>query len=88
MFYTFSKKNCLFAGTGGTLTNPCPGVITDLNQNLLFPHPDKTKFIQCDLAGDPFVMSCPAGLIWNDKSKTCDTRYNVNFGTVNTGTIG
>ena len=78
----------VFLGGTGTLANPCPGVITSVNQNLLFPHPDKTKFIQCDLAGDPFVMSCPAGLIWNDRSKTCDTPYAVNFGTVKPGTIG
>lgn len=77
-------------GTGGTgtLSNPCPGVITDVNQNLLFPHPDKYKFIQCDLAGDYFIMSCPAGLIWNDRLKICDSPYNVNFGTGVSGTVG
>ncbi|KAL4226977.1 hypothetical protein ACF0H5_014953 [Mactra antiquata] len=64
-------------GTGvGSLTgflatsNPCTPIARQYNQ-LYFSHPDPTKFIQCDLHGNAFVQNCPAGLVWNQYSKTC-----------------
>ncbi|KAL3851708.1 hypothetical protein ACJMK2_015435 [Sinanodonta woodiana] len=83
-------------GTGGTITgtgtiigtgittNPCTAqAIT--SQNLFFPHPDATKFIQCDLAGDAYVMQCPSGLVWNQSTSTCASPYAVGNPLVITG---
>ncbi|WAR26735.1 hypothetical protein MAR_012439, partial [Mya arenaria] len=65
-------------GTGaGSLANNCsPENIA--NNKLFWPHPDPTKFIQCDLWGDLYVNSCPAGLVWNQYSETCASAY-VNY---------
>nr|AYK39577.1 peritrophin [Ruditapes philippinarum] len=69
-------------GTGGTgtgnLANPCTQETIAANK-LFFPHPDSTKFIQCDFWGDVFVVSCPAGFIWNQYSETCASAF-VNVG--------
>ncbi|XP_045165186.1 period circadian protein-like [Mercenaria mercenaria] len=62
-------------GTGsGNLDNPCTPETIAANK-LFFPHPDSTKFIQCDLWGDVFVVSCPAGLVWNQYSETCASAF-------------
>ncbi len=44
--------------------------------NGMFPHPDCTKFYLC-VSDKPIVMDCPAGLHWNDKTKSCDWPQNV-----------
>ncbi|XP_046567540.1 serine-rich adhesin for platelets-like [Haliotis rubra] len=36
-----------------------------------FPHPDKTKFIQCDQYGDAFVKACPKGEVWRQAVLQC-----------------
>lgn len=47
-------------------------------KDCLYPDPDSCgTFIQCtvnddQLIGTPVVMSCPAGLEWNNKNKECD----------------
>ncbi|KAL4225899.1 hypothetical protein ACF0H5_013887 [Mactra antiquata] len=62
-------------GTGtGDLKNPCTRENIAANK-LFFPHPDPTKFIQCDLWGDVYVVSCPAGLVWNQYSETCASAF-------------
>jgi len=40
-----------------------------------FAHPDPTKFIQCDNAGEAFVVSCPSGLVWNQYYEVCASAY-------------
>ena len=74
-------------GTGGTGTGTGTGTGLPTNfknpctaeniaaKKLFFAHPDNTKFFQCDLWGDVFVVSCPAGLIWNQYSETCASAY-------------
>ncbi|KAH3881696.1 uncharacterized protein LOC127881248 isoform X2 [Dreissena polymorpha] len=62
------------SGTSGTLSNPCTAATIAANK-LFFPHPDPSKFIQCDLWGDLFVNNCPAGLIWNQYSETCASAF-------------
>ncbi|XP_069138969.1 peritrophin-1-like [Argopecten irradians] len=85
-----SRLSCVYAFTqvnptpqpgtsGNTLTgaaNPCLGQ-TVTNVGLFFSHPDPNKFIQCDIAGDAYVLSCPSGLVWNEYSKTCVSPYLV-----------
>jgi len=75
-------------GTGGNTLNPRPTPQIPAGQNnnpctqqalssgrLFFPHPDSTKYIQCDLWGDAFVNSCPARLVWNAYLETCYSPY-------------
>ncbi|KAL4225979.1 Scrasp1p [Mactra antiquata] len=64
-------------GTGTTLTeNPCANAVPT-SGNLFFPHPDPTKFIQCDLAGNAYVMQCPAGLVWSQNTSNCQSAFNM-----------
>ncbi|KAK3101059.1 hypothetical protein FSP39_000659, partial [Pinctada imbricata] len=53
----------------GVSTNPCRTALG--GQNQFYPHPNPNKFIQCDLAGDAYVLTCPAGLVWSTYSNTC-----------------
>ncbi|XP_067662560.1 uncharacterized protein [Haliotis asinina] len=50
--------------------NPCR---IHLNKQDLFyfPHPDKTKFIQCDQYGDAFVKACPKDEVWRQAILQC-----------------
>ncbi|KAK3587560.1 hypothetical protein CHS0354_004849 [Potamilus streckersoni] len=76
-------------GTGNITIKPSSSTINGLKNpctretiaalKLFFPHPDATKFIQCDLWGDVYVVSCPAGLVWNQYSETCASAF-VNVG--------
>ncbi|GFO43935.1 collagen alpha-1(xiv) chain [Plakobranchus ocellatus] len=55
----------------GGLSNPCTPIA--LQNGVLF-HPvpnDRTKFIQCDLWGQAFLMDCPNGFVWNATYKVC-----------------
>ncbi|GFR79614.1 collagen alpha-1(XIV) chain [Elysia marginata] len=79
-------QSCIFpinSNTGGTppvnpttslpsgLANPCTAIA--LQNGVLF-HPvpnDNTKFIQCDLWGQAFLMDCPSGFVWNATYKVC-----------------
>ncbi|XP_069140831.1 uncharacterized protein [Argopecten irradians] len=90
-----TKKSCVYDHTQtqtvtqapNTLTgsgvdkNPCVGQ-TVTNTGLFFSHPDPTKFIQCDVAANAFVLSCPSGLVWNEFSTTCVSPYLIYSQTV------
>lgn len=53
-----------------TLQNPCTAQAINSGR-FFFPHPDPTKFIQCDMWGNSFEVSCPNSLIWNAYLETC-----------------
>jgi hypothetical protein len=38
---------------------------------------DCQKFVRCSF-GDPFVMRCPPGTLWNQECKCCDWPFRVN----------
>ncbi|XP_052057750.1 uncharacterized protein LOC127698375 [Mytilus californianus] len=63
-------------GLGG-VANPCRGSSTSRQ---FFSHPDATKFIQCDIAGNAFVLTCPSGLVWNQFSTTCVSPFTMVAG--------
>ncbi|XP_060067892.1 probable endochitinase [Ylistrum balloti] len=65
----------------GVDKNPCLGQ-TVTNAGLFFSHPDPSKFIQCDVAGNAFVLPCPPGLVWNEYSTTCVSPYLVYSPTI------
>ncbi|KAL3852392.1 hypothetical protein ACJMK2_016043 [Sinanodonta woodiana] len=81
-----SQLSCIFKSTAAAavlvpdtsairgLKNPCTPQNIHGN-NLFFPHPDPTKFIQCDLWGDVFVNACPTNLVWNQYYKTCASPF-------------
>nr|KAG5698937.1 hypothetical protein BaRGS_024858 [Batillaria attramentaria] len=56
-------------------TNPCTPRQLAGNHHY-FAHPDPTRFIQCDNAGQAFVVSCPSGLVWNQYSETCLSKFS------------
>lgn len=57
--------------------NPC--TTQQLSGNhYYFAHPDPTKFIQCDNAGQAFVVSCPSGLVWNQYYEVCSSAFAQN----------
>jgi len=64
-------------GTGGagSIKNPCLEQTVTTAAGLFFPHPDPHKFIQCDIATDAFVLTCPSGLVWNQYSLTCVSAF-------------
>lgn len=68
-------------GTGVT-SNPCTAQAAN-SGNLFFPHPDPTRFIQCDLVGDAYVMQCPAALVWSQSTSNCQSPFGM---TGNSGT--
>ncbi|KAK3731582.1 hypothetical protein RRG08_007661 [Elysia crispata] len=85
-----ARRSCVLAqgttgiGTGSgqtstSLSNPCTTQQASV-LNQFFPHPDVTKFIQCDLLGNANVMFCPAGLQWDQSKLTCEYPYNVGVG--------
>jgi len=61
----------------GQITNPCTqqAIASD---HFFFPHPNPTKFIQCDLWGQVFVVDCPPGLLWNAYQETCYGATTIN----------
>ena len=58
----------------GDMVNPCSRE-NILNNKLFFSHPDNSMFIQCDLWGDAYVVSCPVGRIWNQYLETCTAAH-------------
>ncbi|GFO22071.1 protein polyglycylase ttll10 [Plakobranchus ocellatus] len=84
-----ARRSCVLAqgttGGGGqtsltqSVTNPCTQQQLAA-QNQFFPHPDVTKFIQCDLLGNPTVITCPAGLQWDQSKLTCEYPVNIGIG--------
>lgn len=70
-----------------TFNNGNPCVQSAITRGLIyFPvSGDKTKFIECDLAGNPNALSCPTGLLWDQGMLSCV--YPINAGT-NTGNPG
>jgi len=67
-------------------SNPCRGQAVAA-AGLFFSHPNPNKFIQCDIAGDAYVLTCPSGLVWNEYSKTCVSPY-ITQGAAIIGGIG
>ncbi|XP_062568542.1 uncharacterized protein LOC134230718 [Saccostrea cucullata] len=65
----------------GVTTNPCKNAVVTTGNSQFFSHPDPSKFIQCDIAGDAYVLSCPSGLVWNEFSTTCVSPYTQAVGT-------
>ncbi|KAK3102028.1 hypothetical protein FSP39_008215 [Pinctada imbricata] len=61
--------------TSAGLKNPCDGQHITANHSLFFSHPDPSKFIECGIAGDAYVLTCPSGLIWNQYNTTCVSPY-------------
>jgi len=61
-----------------TLLNPCTTQAISSGR-LFFPHPDANKFIQCDLWGQTFVVSCPTNLVWNAIMETCNSAANTGI---------
>jgi len=51
-------------------TNPCNAAALSRGQ-YYFAVADKTKFIECDLAGNPSILSCPTGLFWEEGLLSC-----------------
>ncbi|XP_054167164.1 uncharacterized protein LOC128964559 [Oppia nitens] len=39
---------------------------------------DCTKYYQCNDGGQAFIMNCPIGTEWSDRSKICDFPYYAN----------
>ncbi|XP_076436779.1 uncharacterized protein LOC143276211 [Babylonia areolata] len=61
----------IYISTPDPLSLECKVGLVD-SDTFYHPYPgDNTKFIQCDQFGDAFVMSCPAGRIWNQHFLTC-----------------
>ncbi|XP_041378127.1 uncharacterized protein LOC121390392 [Gigantopelta aegis] len=80
-----TKVSCVYpaksSGPVATIHPPHTGVnyCTRANINagkMYFPHPDIHKFIQCDIAGNAYVNSCPSGLVWNVALETCYSPFN------------
>ncbi|KAK7486065.1 hypothetical protein BaRGS_00022674 [Batillaria attramentaria] len=71
-----SRVACVYAASTGAIqfTNPCTPQQLSGNHHY-FAHPDPTRFIQCDNAGQAFVVSCPSGLVWNQYSETCASAF-------------
>nr|XP_022298038.1 uncharacterized protein LOC111107241 isoform X1 [Crassostrea virginica] len=67
----------VLTGTGVS-TNPCK---TGAGIPQYYSHPNPAKFIQCDDFGHAYVLSCPAGLVWNTFSNTCVSFYDQTIGT-------
>lgn len=70
-------------------SNPCTPQSV-LRGQLYFAYPgDNTKFIECDLQGNPSVLSCPTLLVWNQSILSClyaagTINSNPNTPTLNT----
>nr|XP_022302869.1 uncharacterized protein LOC111110597 [Crassostrea virginica] len=52
----------------------CPNS-TQPTDEIYFPHPDASKFIQCGAGGTGYVLNCPAGTIWRESAKKCVSPY-------------
>lgn len=52
--------------------NPCKDQI-----HLYYPHPRKDMFIQCDLWGEAFEMTCPSNTVWDQIVLTCVSSYSL-----------
>lgn len=52
----------------------CPNS-TQPTDEIYFPHPDASKFIQCGAGGTGYVLNCPTGTIWRESAKKCVSPY-------------
>lgn len=78
-----SRVSCVLGFGGATTNRPitaAPAVIQNpctkqqlASQHYYFSHPDPTKFIQCDLTGQFFVLNCPKGLSWSQFYQVCSS---------------
>jgi len=69
-----SEARAPFVCPSEDIINGCDG-----GESCLYSHWDPRYFIQCDQTGKAFVKSCPKGLEWNSKRKTCDWPQNANI---------
>ncbi|XP_046338529.2 uncharacterized protein LOC124119903 [Haliotis rufescens] len=60
-------STCSHASAATSTSDPC----NSTNNGQRFPHSEASKFISC-AHGNGVVMSCPAGLVFNDQIKACD----------------
>lgn len=67
-------------GTAGLAFNPCTPVAMAAGQLYFGIVGDNTKFIECDLAGNPTVLNCPTSLLWDQGMQSCIFPINANTG--------
>ncbi|KAL5015332.1 hypothetical protein ScPMuIL_009602 [Solemya velum] len=61
-----------------TIPNPCVTSVA-ATTSTYYSTPDSGKFIQCDLEGNAFVLSCPANLVWNQFLSVCVHPFQRGF---------
>ncbi|XP_052677094.1 uncharacterized protein LOC128158344 [Crassostrea angulata] len=72
--------NTASLGGSGVTTNPCKNSVVTTGNTQFHSHPDPAKFIQCDIAGNAYVLACPSGLVWNEFSTTCVSPFTQAVG--------
>lgn len=81
LFFPFFLINVfLFIAGSGVTTNPCKNSVVTTGNTQFHSHPDPAKFIQCDIAGNAYVLACPSGLVWNEFSTTCVSPFTQAVG--------
>nr|XP_022298538.1 uncharacterized protein LOC111107568 [Crassostrea virginica] len=75
-----TPNTAVLTGSGVT-TNPCRNGAVTTGNTQFYSHPNPAKFIQCDIAGNAYVLACPSGLVWNEFSTTCVSPYTQAIGT-------
>uniref|UniRef100_K1Q679 Chitin-binding type-2 domain-containing protein n=1 Tax=Magallana gigas TaxID=29159 RepID=K1Q679_MAGGI len=78
------RESCVYTVLTGS--QPSPNVVTTVapdysrqkcpnttlpTDEIYFPHPDASKFIQCAAGGTAYVLNCPEGTIWRESAKKC-----------------
>merc|ERR1719239_77355 len=51
-------------------TSPCTPLAMKAGQ-LFHPHPRPSMFLQCDVSGHVYALTCPPGLTWSGDKTTC-----------------
>uniref|UniRef100_A0A8W8LMY2 Chitin-binding type-2 domain-containing protein n=1 Tax=Magallana gigas TaxID=29159 RepID=A0A8W8LMY2_MAGGI len=67
-------------GSVSLTSNPCKNSVVTTGNTQFHSHPDPAKFIQCDIAGNAYVLACPSGLVWNEFSTTCVSPFTQAVG--------
>lgn len=72
-----ANESCVYAHYNISIVNEIavPNPCKNRGQ-LYFPHPRKDMFIQCDLWGEAFEMTCPPYTVWDQMALTCVTTYS------------
>jgi len=78
-FWNAFIRSCVHAPPDGGTCSGCKGPLNVLGNACVFnpggylPCPeDDNKYIQCDNFGGCFERDCPAGLVWDVSSNTCN----------------